>query len=123
MADLDHSMEAYFDALYFDGALPFEGRQVLYGTAYVRNFATKPPEVLHSAKAALKGWEKLVPMGERDPAPWEAWLLVADKMLETKSDLGLLSAAAGSLQYDGYFRPSEVLSIMVRDVVQPARNV
>ena len=38
---LDTAMAAYCQALYFDGALPFEGNQCMYGFAFIHDLTFK----------------------------------------------------------------------------------
>lgn len=80
---------------------------------------------LPRTKRALAGWDKACRLPERDPCPWELWILMADWLLSQtprsrRPDVYFQPAIAGFVQFDLDLRPSEVLNLPTRAVVEPA---
>ena len=119
---LDSAMADYCSALFFDGALPFEGRQALYGYAF-RFDRTFKGNIMMKTKRAISGWERACKSGERDPLPWEVWTLLANSMFDTGLAVDFEAACAGTLAFDLYLRPSETLALTTSCLVLPARKL
>jgi len=119
--DLDITLEKYFEFLYFDGCEPHEGRQTMYGEAYVRKISIRAGDVLPSAKQALRGWLKRAPERSKDPMPWLAVFPLVEELLNLGSTAALEAAALLPMHFDAYLRPTEGLELSVSDVILPQR--
>lgn len=104
----------------------FEGRQAFFGLAFVRDRLVREM-TLPRAKRALASWDNASRLKERDPCPWELWVLMAKWLLEQiptekTPDLHFEAAVAGFMQYDLYLRPTEVAQLHTLAAVRPARQ-
>ena len=111
---LDRSLRQYLQHLFFKGAPPFDARQAVHGTIFALELP-KAAQTLPLAKATLGGFSKSSPEHARDPMPEEALFLLAENLLERGGD-GIHAAGALCTSFDGFFRPSEVLSVSAQDV-------
>ena len=82
----------------------------------------KDPFELPLSKLALAGFAAEAPDAQRDPAPWEAVLLIASSLAELDGAEGLAAARACVLAFEACLRPSEVLSIRSCDVTVLAQQ-
>ena len=115
---IDRAMERYFDMLFADGHKGFEGRAVLFGWILLRtDFAATDKTAFAGARKALAGWLKRTPGRMRDPVPEEIVWLIGTRFLEKG---WVDSAAALTIQMDGYLRPSEVLTLKRAQVLRPS---
>jgi hypothetical protein len=112
---LDDRVCRYMTDLFEDGHSPNVGRYVVYALQHhLCRQASK--DFLPCAKKALRGWEKRVPPGIRLPVPEEIVSSLAMELL--REGLGHLALML-IIHLDGYFRPSEVISLKRRQVILP----
>ena len=76
---------------------------------------------MHLSKLTLKGFSKLSPPSAGDPVPWEAVLLAAAALLSLGSQEAAEVAAFALICFDSYARPSEVLTLVQKQLLPPAR--
>ena len=106
--------------LFKDGESTDSARFALYGVAHCCCMATRSPLTLPLAKASLAGFAKCDPPSSRDPAPWEAVLLLAEDLARYQ---GLPRRGAYLLIcFDLYTRPSEALSLQKSHIHRPIRR-
>ncbi|CAK0843436.1 unnamed protein product, partial [Prorocentrum cordatum] len=119
LEQLDASLSAYFDFLFFDGCEPWAGRHTLFGYAHLHGIVAPSRNLPHAVKA-LAGWVKACPELSRDPCPWEVFAAIADHWLELGTTESILAAACGALQFDTYLRPAAAVSLSLEHVVLPS---
>jgi hypothetical protein len=116
--DLDDSCTEYMDEVFFTGAGVEEGQYLLAATLWKRPHLRR---LQHGAglprvRRALRGWRSVHPPRSRAPLPRAAAALVAWKLVAA----GRRRMALGVwLSLECYFRPGEMLSLEVRDLVPP----
>jgi hypothetical protein len=115
---VDRAMTLYLTSEYELGEKAWNGSHLVYGHQLLRNRGLDK-EYLPEAKKALKAWKKRTLHRMRTPVPDEVVLSVGDALLD---DDEVDAAVALSLQLDGYFRPSEVAELKVRQVMPPAQG-
>ncbi|CAE8638853.1 unnamed protein product, partial [Polarella glacialis] len=115
---LDASMVEFMRQQYEAGCQSWEGSYLVYGHQLLRHTGLDS-SCLPESKKALKGWKTGAPGRMRLPYPEEVILDVADFALGAGNGE---AAFAIALQLDGYFRPSEVLNLTVKQVMPPARK-
>ncbi|CAE8600432.1 unnamed protein product, partial [Polarella glacialis] len=115
---LDASMVEFMRQQYEAGCQSWEGSYLVYGHQLLRHTGLDS-SCLPESKKALKGWKTGAPGRMRLPYPEEVILDVADFALGAGDGEAALAIA---LQLDGYFRPSEVLNLTVKQVMPPARR-
>jgi hypothetical protein len=120
--DVDSTLEQYITDLYRDGHTASAARFAVYAVAWYLTLPTRSPSCLVFAKAALKGFGRLSRDQSRDPAPWEAWCLVAKWLIDNDSSNGVDYAAALICMYDHYFRPGEQVALRYQHIVAPPRG-
>ena len=113
--ELDMALSSYFHQLYrlMDGGGRTDARFTMYGLILVR------PELryharLAYARAALRGWRRMVPSVKRPPLPVQV-LYVMARFIKVELNLSYL-ALLFLLAFDGYLRIGEVCSLKVKDV-------
>ena len=94
----------------------------MYAVAWYLTLPTRAPSCLVLTKATLKGFSRLSRDTSRDPAPWEAWCLIAKWLVDTDSTNGVDFAAALICIYDHYLRPVEQVSLCFEHIVPPPRG-
>ena len=109
-AVLDKALDAQLTDLFLEGASVNEARYLVFALKW---FTGLGPERLPLAAVALKGFANLCPGGTREPATWEATVLIAAALVEMPSYQALLAGVGVLLQFDTYARPSELLSLQV----------
>ena len=114
-AHLDRNLRRYLQEIFFAGAPPYDARTVVHGTIFARELL-KSPDTLPLSKATLAGFTTSSPEHARDPMPEEAWWLIMENLFECQGKDGRHAARALAVSYDGFFRPSEVLSLCASDV-------
>ncbi|CAK0872713.1 unnamed protein product, partial [Prorocentrum cordatum] len=119
LEQLDASLSAYFDFLFFDGCEPWAGRHTLFGYAHLHGVVAPSRNLPHAVKA-LAGWVKACPELSRDPCPWEVFAAIADHWLELGTTESILAAACGALQFDTHLRPAAAVSLSLEHVVLPS---
>ena len=119
---LDTALSQYCNALYFDGALPFEGRQALYGVAFMTDRSFRG-NAMPKTKRNLAGWDKACKSADRSPIQWEAWCLMAADLLKAGGASDINAAVAGTLSFELYLRPSKALGLSVACVGRPVKKV
>ena len=113
-------LAAYFNELYFEGALVYEGTQTLAAILHRwpslgRGNRTALPE----ARQALQGWSKLSPPHARLPLPWQLAAAVAHVLAEDgKPLMGLLTV----LSFHGYLRPGVALALTHGQFTRPLKR-
>ncbi|CAE8674891.1 unnamed protein product [Polarella glacialis] len=115
---LDASMVEFMRQQYEAGCQSWEGSYLVYGHQLLRHTGLDS-SCLPESKKALKGWKTGAPGKMRLPYPEEVILDVADFALGAGNGEAAMAIA---LQLDGYFRPSEVLNLTVKQVMPPARK-
>ncbi|CAE8612690.1 unnamed protein product, partial [Polarella glacialis] len=115
---LDASMVEFMRQQYEAGCQSWEGSYLVYGHQLLRHTGLDS-SCLPESKKALKGWKTGAPGRMRLPYPEEVILDVADFALGAGDGEAAMAIA---LQLDGYFRPSEVLNLTVKQVMPPARK-
>jgi len=115
-AQLDSALAARVNFLHTIGAGLFDARMAVYGTAFVKAMPTRAPQVLFKAKQQIAGWESYAPEFSKDPMPEDALYLILDDLLSFASSENLFAACALAIMFDGYFRPSEILSVVPQHV-------
>jgi hypothetical protein len=101
---------------YEAGHQSWEGSYLVYGHQLLRHTGLDS-SCLPESKKALRGWKTGAPGKMRLPYPEEVILDVADYALDAGDGE---AALAISLQLDGYFRPSEVINLLAKQVLPPA---
>ncbi|CAK0812038.1 unnamed protein product, partial [Prorocentrum cordatum] len=119
LEQLDASLSAYFDFLFFDGCEPWAGRHTLFGYAHLHGVVAPSRNLPHAVKA-LAGWVKACPELSRDPCPWEVFAAIADHWLELGTTESILAAACGALQFDTYLRPAAAVNLSLEHVALPS---
>eukprot|EP00972_Heterocapsa_arctica_P056934 8402244-Heterocapsa_arctica.AAC.1 len=56
------------------------------------------------SQKALRGVRKLCPDTSRNPATWEAVLLIVDELTSSADSIDVLAGAAAIIQFDSYAR-------------------
>ena len=140
----DVAMARYLDYLFFEGEHIGTARYTVWGTKFVRGMSLYRRDFPILYKQ-LDGWKNAAPVPSKDPLTCEAMLIFANAMLTIASHLGqekskrgveklsklrpekfLQAACALPIQFDGYFRPNEIVSVRICDVsvrTNPARGV
>lgn len=114
---LDEALADRADYLYFEGFNAGTGGKLL---GAMLNAAPELQGKLPRFARALKAWRRLAPGRTRVGLPWPAAVLVSALL----ACWGLpLHAAYVLLTFSLYLRPSEALSLLVRDLLQPTPNV
>jgi hypothetical protein len=112
----DTTMTRYLNFLFFAGEGSFAARTAVYGFAFQQALNMRDPRELALARASLRGFALASPDRQRDPLPWEACCLVAAWLARRGWPGDLAAGRACIVAFDGYMRPSEVLSIRAIDV-------
>ena len=112
---LDRTLRKFLLHLFFDGGAPFDARAVLHGTIFARELP-KSATTLPLSRATLAGFSNTVPEMARDPMPTEAKDLICTDLLAHEGAAGFVAAGALATSFDGFFRPSEVLSLESTDL-------
>ena len=112
-------MVTYLTELFENGRQPWEGSYLVYGFQLLKHRGQNK-DCLPESKKALAGWKKGVPAKQKVPYPEELVMAVSLYALEREYDIE--AACAIPLQLDGYFRPTEVISLKVKQVIPPARR-
>ena len=92
---------------------------MVYAIAWYLTLPTWSPTCLVLTKASLKGFYRLSRDFARDPAPWEAWCLIAKWLIDADSTNGVDFAAVLICMYDRYLRPGEQASLCYQQIVPP----
>ena len=108
---LDLTLAKYVEDLYKQGHGIFRARMAVYGVAFVHALPTRDPTTLYLAKQQSTGWDAHAPSTSRDPMPEESMYLICDELLRVENVTRVSAAAALAVQYDGFCRPSETLSV------------
>ena len=123
---LDAAMEAFVNALFFQGQSAGVARYAIWGTAFVRGLlvtADSWPRTLR----ALRGFRLAAPEAEKAPIPWEAVVAMAAALATGRTSVPKVpaeqTARAMLLQFDTYLRPSELLALAPKDILQPTGAV
>ena len=116
---IDPILDKYVTDLYKDGYTSSHARFVVYAVAWYLTLPTRAPSCLVLTKASLKGFYRLSRDVARDPAPWEAWCLIAKWLIDNDSTFGVDYAAALMCMYDHYLRPGEHVALTYQHVVPP----
>ncbi|CAK0810785.1 unnamed protein product, partial [Prorocentrum cordatum] len=119
---VDRTLEDYLDARYFGGKALAEGRYAVHGAIHCLRYPRRTPATLPLSRDALAGWSQAGPGRVRDPLPWGAAVLIADRMIQ-QGPLGEAAAGALATSFDGYLRPSSALRINGADVHVAAGGV
>ena len=97
-------MNAYIHHLFGSGEPASAVRIALYGFVHMECLSVKIPVEMQFARATA-------PTQQRDPGPWEARVLLADRLANQGDRLARDSARARWLWlFGGYRRPSEALA-------------
>jgi len=88
----------------------------LYGVAHVLHLNLREPDELRLARNSLKGFMRSSPESQRDPLPWEAYVLISAWPARQGGTVNVLAARLLVVLYDGSLRPSEGLAIRGCDV-------
>ena len=116
----DQSIVAFLHELCESGASIGEGRSVVYGFIMLRCNSSLPEKhLLAQSKSALKGWTSRFPTHSKAGVDLRIWDVIAERCLE---DSEPLVAAAILLQGDLYLRPSELLHLHRKDVLNPRQS-
>ena len=119
-SEFDVALNAYLENLFLRGEAVSTARYAIYGSAFVRDMASRSPTTFPLGKKALAGFAKLCPEHSRDPTPLALFWLVISVMLnksppraKAKRWLGLMPFAAAALlvSFDCYLRPGEALRL------------
>ena len=105
---LDMCVDAVLTAEYFDGGTAQDAREIFYGVLWARSLAK---HLLPHSWDTCKGFKKACPASSREPTTLEHVVLLCDVLLEQRTRLASLAAAAALLHFDTYARPSELLSL------------
>ena len=95
---------------------------MVYAIAWYLTLPTRAPSCLALTKASLKGFYRLSRDVARDPAPWEAWCLIAKWLIGNDSTFGVDYAAALICMHDHYFWPGEQIALCYQHIVPPPRG-
>jgi hypothetical protein len=112
---LDRTLRKFLLFLFFDGGAAYDARVVLHGTIFARELP-KAATTLPLARATLAGFNSVVPEMARDPMPTEAKDLICADLAANEGPSGFIAAGALATSFDGFFRPSEVLSLESSDL-------
>ena len=112
---LDRNLRKYLSHLFFEGGAPFDARYALHGAIFVRELP-RAATTLPLSRSTLAGFSSVVPEHSRDPMPEEAKNLIAADLLENEGTLEFAAAGALVTSFDGFLRPSEVLSLESTDL-------
>lgn len=109
--EIDALLMEYLDDLYLRGG----GKQAAINTVFglimhIPALRTRLP----TARLALRGWEKLRPSESYPPLTWELTVVIAIQMLRAGRRP---EAVATVLAFDCYLRISEMVGLLVGDVV------
>lgn len=116
LATVDRAMCEYFNLKFFEGYGHGLGRHTLFGWLFLRVPDSEHKVALSEARRSLAGWTKAAPGGVGLPLPPAAVHLLAQHLVE----IGLpRMAACVLLQMDLYARPSEIVELLVSEVVPP----
>lgn len=117
--DVDRELNQYIGKLYFEGHNVAYARYAVCSVAWLLCIPTRSAATFAQTKQALKGFQLLDPDRSRDPAPWEACLLISHYLGTKYGHDGLRGACASLLACDAYLRPGETLAVQRRHVVPP----
>ena len=110
------SLASYLTDLFDDGHPASTGRSAIFGLQLLaadRDHRSYLP----SSKASLRGWSRRCPTRMRLPLAEFIIFAVGDVFLDfDETD----AAAALAVQYDGFFRPTEAISLQGSQVMRPA---
>lgn len=112
---LDKYVNEYLHELHSRGAELSEATYLVYGLQLLKCEVPKE-QFLTVSKMSLAGWRKQQPGNMRVPVPEE---YVFDLAMHALDQQRFDIAMALILQYDGYLRPSECLSLTVEHVSRP----
>lgn len=117
---MEAALLSYFDHLWAEGQHAACGRKVLTAVMYLHpELATARGGTLQAVRQALRGWGRLTPLRTRLPTPWEVICLLCQELVRR----GCWSmAAACLLSVVFYFRPSELLSLRVCQLIRPLKK-
>eukprot|EP00438_Fugacium_kawagutii_P008464 Skav230206 [mRNA] locus=scaffold2443:266117:270539:+ [translate_table: standard] len=114
-SNLDTAVNLYITELYKQDMELSTASYLIYGLQLLECEVNKD-DFLVMSKKGLAGWKKEAPGGMRLPVPeeflWDAATLALE---QDRSDI----AVAIALQYDGYLRPSECLSLTSEQITGP----
>ena len=114
-ASLDSRVNAYLTHLYEEDAEITVASYLIYGLQLLRCKIPKE-QFLVESKQSLAGWRRQSPGKMRIPVPEEFVYDLATLALEQrKLDLAMLLV----IQFDGYLRPSEALTLTVQHLNRP----
>ncbi|CAE8609395.1 unnamed protein product, partial [Polarella glacialis] len=117
VAEIDASCVDFLHEMWEEGRELHEGLR-LYSAFTARNpdFGRNGHLKLPRTSRAFTGWKKLAPSMTRPPMPWEFVCLIVVTMI----NMGQLQAALlGVLLFSTYCRPSEVLMLREKDLIEP----
>ena len=120
---IDPILDKYVTELYKNGYTFSHAQIVMYAIAWHLALPTRAPSCLVLTKASLKGFYRLSRDFAREPAPWEAWCLIAKWLIDTDRTHGVDYAAALVCMYDHYLGPGEQVSLCFQHIVKPPRAV
>jgi hypothetical protein len=116
---LDPTLDQYLDEKYLAGFPPSVLRDTAYAVAWHADLTLRD---LPLSQKALRGVRKLCPDTSRNPATWEAVLLIVDELTSSADSIDVLAGAAAIIQFDTYARPSALLNSQESDLFPPARG-
>ena len=114
---IDPILDKYVTDLYKDGYTSSHAHVVVFAIAWHLTLPIRAPSCLVLTKASLKGFYRLSRDFARDPAPWEAWCLIAKWLIDTDRTNGVDYAAALICMYDHYLTPGEQVSLCFQHIV------
>lgn len=113
---LDVSLTAYMNELYFQGGIGSEATKLIAAVTFMRQDLRRGSQQLPRSIQAARGWVRLSPSHSRLPTPWPLLCLILRQLALQHR---VHEAFASLLQFALYLRPSETLRILARNVVRP----
>lgn len=112
----DIAMELYLEDLFRCEEPAFRGKCALFGFAQLKGHNSFDYK---RSRDALLGWQNLQPTAAKDEMPYDIMCLICEHFAkEGKPRL----AAYTALSYDGYYRPSELLTLKREDLIPPMKT-
>ena len=113
-------MSRYCEWLFLQGDAPCAARYVIYGVCVLKDWRSRDPAILPLSKMTLEGFVRKTPESMRDPIPYPAVWLIANRIFEAGDQLSnVLAACLCLIAADCYLRPSEGLDLLVKHVLPP----
>ena len=85
----DNAMRQYLIHLFLHGEPAFAARVAMYGYMYKMGLNRRDPLEFPLPRSSLAGYGKAAPEAQRDPCPWEAALLIALELTNSKDQIDL----------------------------------